>query len=73
MAPVMLTCPRTGREFSAGILTTQESLNRAGNTFAAAFCPYCLVEHRCRMQDARLVQAIPPAQWVENNRDNMPR
>jgi hypothetical protein len=66
MATVLLVCPNTGREFSTGILTDAAALGKAPDAHGLAFCPYCNVEHQWRAADARIVEALPPAQWVEN-------
>jgi hypothetical protein len=36
------------------------------NALVVAYCPHCDQEHAWRYREAEYVDAIPPAQWVEN-------
>jgi hypothetical protein len=50
----MLTCPVTGKEFSTGIETDEQSLDLIPDTVAEAFCPHCGDHHAWSVPDARL-------------------
>ncbi len=66
MGVLVIKCPVTGREFSTGIQTDAASLALMPNEVGQAKCPYCLTKHSWRPLDARLVDGLPPADWVEN-------
>jgi len=71
MTAVLLMCPKTGREFSAGILTDGLALGRTPDAHGVAFCPYCRRVHQWRAGDALIVEALPAAQWVDNARPSV--
>ena len=66
MGVLVIKCPNTGREYSTGIQTDWVTLARMDNPILTAQCPYCRIEHSWRPDDAKIVDAIPPADWIEN-------
>ena len=68
MSVVMLVCQATEREFSSGILTDEFSFRSLPDVEAEARCPHCADTHSWRPSQARLVDAIPPGQWVNSHR-----
>jgi hypothetical protein len=68
MGVLVIKCQVTGREFSTGIQTDADSLAKMRNEVSSARCPYCLTEHSWRPLDAKLVDAIPSADWIENQK-----
>ena len=65
MGVLLVLCPRTGREFSTGIQLDELTFRMLAGTMCTAYCPYCRAEHRWTPREARFVEAVPPAQWVE--------
>jgi hypothetical protein len=65
MGVLLVLCPETGMEFSTGIQLDEVTFRMLTTTLSAAYCPYCRVEHRWTPREARYVESIPPAQWVE--------
>ena len=51
---MMLTCPVTGKEFSTGIETDEQSLDLIPDTVAQSFCPHCGTSHAWSKLDVRL-------------------
>ena len=51
---LLITCPVTGKEFSTGIETDEQSLDLIPDTVASSFCPHCGDEHAWSKFDARL-------------------
>ena len=51
---LMIRCPETGKEFSTGIETDQQSLDLIPATVAQALCPYCGGNHTWSKREARL-------------------
>ena len=68
MGVLVIKCPVSGRELSTGIQTNANTFARMKNVTAQTRCPYCLTEHSWRPLDAKLVDAIPPADWIENQK-----
>ena len=68
MGVLIIKCPVSGREFSTGIQTDADSFARMKNEATQTRCPYCLTEHSWRPLDAKLVDAIPPSDWIENQK-----
>ena len=68
MGVLVIKCHVTGREFATGVHTDAESLAKMRNEVSSARCPYCLTEHSWRPLDAKLVDAIPRADWIENQK-----
>ena len=66
MGVIVIKCQVTGREFSTGIQADADSLAQMPNVVSSARCPYCLVQHSWRPLDAKLVDALPPVDWIEN-------
>ena len=66
MGVLIIKCPVTGRELSTGVQIDADSFARMPNAVASARCPHCRSEHSWRPRDAKLVDVIPPAEWVEN-------
>jgi hypothetical protein len=65
MGVLLILCPETGREFSTGIQLDEVTFRMLTGTLSTAYCPYCRVEHRWTPREARFVESIPAAQWVE--------
>src|SRR5262245_35049659 len=63
---VPITCPKTGRQFSTGLLTDKPLLNGVFDVESTAHCPYCNEDHKWHPSEARYVEALPPQDWVEN-------
>jgi hypothetical protein len=70
MASIVIECPKTNREFSTGIIIDQASFEVLRNVPARARCPHCGQEHEWRKRDVRLVEAIPAAEWIENQKQH---
>jgi len=68
MGVLVIKRPVSGRELSTGIQTDANTFARMKNVTAQTRCPYCLTEHSWRPLDAKLVDAIPPADWIENQK-----
>jgi hypothetical protein len=51
---LLITCPVTGKEFSTGIETDEQSLDLIPEAVARSFCPHCGDEHPWSKLDARL-------------------
>jgi hypothetical protein len=65
MGVLMLTCPSTDREFSTGIMIDEDTFGKLPNVATKARCPHCSLTHTWWPREARLVDGIPPDQWVE--------
>ena len=72
MGVLLISCPTTGREFSTGIQLDEVTFRMLTNAASTACCPYCRQEHRWTPREAKFVDAIPPAQWVERFRSPDP-
>ena len=68
MGVLLVSCPRSGREFSTGIQLDEATFRMLTAASCTAYCPYCRAEHRWNPREARFVESIPPAQWVEGFR-----
>jgi hypothetical protein len=68
MGVLIIKCPTTGREYSTGIQTDWDTFIRMQTNIFQAHCPYCKSEHSCRADEAKLVDAIPPSDWIENQK-----
>ena len=66
MGVLLIKCPNTGRQFSTGIYVDAETLARVPQEFTHTRCPYCKSDHTWLPREASLVEAIPPADWIEN-------
>lgn len=66
MGVLLIKCPNTGREFATGIHVDADTLSRVPQEFTHTHCPYCKVEHSRLPREAKLVDAIPPGDWIEN-------
>ena len=51
---LLITCPVSGKEFSTGIETDEQSLDLIPDTVARSFCPHCGDEHPWSTLDVRL-------------------
>jgi hypothetical protein len=58
----MVTCPATGKEFSTGIETDEQSLDLIPTTVAQALCPHCGTDHSWSKLEARLSETGAPAE-----------
>jgi len=66
MGVVVIKCPNTGRELSTGIQVDSSTFARMPNEVMETRCPHCRTKHSWRPRDAKFVDALPPADWVEN-------
>jgi len=57
---VLVICPKTGREFSTGLITDKPLLNGPHDVEAIAHCPYCNEDHKWHPSEARYLEALPP-------------
>jgi hypothetical protein len=60
VALLMLKCSSTGREFSTGIHTDEDSLRRLPDTVTKIACPHCGMLHSWRPHEAWLADVILP-------------
>jgi hypothetical protein len=60
MGVLMVACPATGKEFSTGISTDEETFNSLPNIAIKAACPHCGRVHRWWPKEARLVDLVDP-------------
>jgi hypothetical protein len=65
MGVLLITCPRTGKEFSTGIQADRETAGGLPKVSMQSRCPFCQTDHSWNAQDARYVDAIPPSDWIE--------
>lgn len=72
MGVLLISCPTTGREFSTGIQLDEVTFRMLTNTLSTAYCPYCRQEHRWTSPEAKVVESIPPAEWIERMRSPDP-
>jgi hypothetical protein len=70
MAAIVITCPECGRVHPTGIQTDKASFDCIPFFVAHIECPYCARIYAWAKPDARLVQNLPPDQWIENLRSN---
>jgi hypothetical protein len=63
---VVIRCPTTWREFSTDIQVDAETLARVPQELTHTHCPYCKAQHSWLPLEAKLVDAIPPGDWIEN-------
>jgi hypothetical protein len=73
MGVLLVSCPETGREFSTGIQLDEATFRMLTAALSTAYCPYCRAEHRWSPREARLVEAIPPREWVESFQPAAPK
>ena len=59
---LMVICPVTGKEFSTGIETDEQSLDLIPTTVAQAQCPHCGANHSWSKLEARLSETGAPAE-----------
>jgi hypothetical protein len=68
MGVLIIKCPNTGRDISTGIETDKDTFAAMPNDVVETRCPHCRTKHSWRPRDARLIDAIPPCDWIENQR-----
>lgn len=66
MGVLLIKCPTTGHEFSTGIHVDADTLSRVPQELTHTHCPHCRSEHSWFPRQAKLVDAIPPSDWIEN-------
>jgi hypothetical protein len=66
MGVLVIKCPNTGRELSTGIQVDSSTFARMPNEVMETRCPHCRTKHSWRPRDAKFVDALPPAGWIEN-------
>jgi hypothetical protein len=62
MGILVLKCPTTGRDFSTGIHTDEDSFKKLPDTVTKATCPHCGQAHSWWTREARLSDKIEPSQ-----------
>ena len=72
MGVILITCPNTGVEFSTGIHADADTFNSLADVLVRSHCPHCGLQHNWWKREARLVDSIEPAQWVEAKRHPWP-
>jgi hypothetical protein len=65
MGVLLISRPKTGREFSTGIQLGAMTFKKLTAALSTAFCAYCRAEHLWTAREARFVEAIPERRWVE--------
>ena len=60
MGMLMLKCRTTGREFSTGIYTDEETFQKLPNTVTKAACPHCGQLHGWWTREARVSEGNDP-------------
>ena len=68
MSVLVIKCPVSGRDFSTGIQTDWDTFVRMRQNLLHSRCPHCKSEHSWRPDDGRLVDAIAPSEWIENQK-----
>lgn len=68
MGVLMITCPHTAREFATGIQLDEQTFDRLPDVLARSGCPHCGLHHTWWKREARFVESIAPARWVEAQR-----
>ena len=66
MGVLLIRCPSTGREFSTGIHVEPETFSRLPQKPGNTRCPHCRSVHFWLPQEAKFMEAIAPADWIEN-------
>lgn len=66
MGVLVLRCVMTGKEFSTGIETPETDIEKLPDVMTSSHCPHCKLQHRWWTRDARIVNAIRPSDWIEN-------
>ena len=66
MGVLVVKCHVTGRDFSTGVHTDADTFARMKNEVMQSRCPHCMSEHSWRPLDAKLIDALSPADWIEN-------
>lgn len=72
MGVLLITCPNTGREFSTGIHADADTFNSLPDVLVQSHCPHCGLQHNWWKREARLMDSIEPAQWIEAMRGPWP-
>jgi hypothetical protein len=68
LGALVIKCANTGREFSTGIQADWDTLARMDNPVLRALCPFCRMEHTWRPDEAKIVDALSPDDWIENQK-----
>jgi hypothetical protein len=66
MGVIVLRCHMSGKEFSTGIETAETDIKSLPDVLTSSRCPDCKLEYRWWTHEARIVSAIPPSGWIEN-------
>ena len=61
MGVLMIRCPATGREISAGIEADASRFRASAVFFARSYCEYCRTQHEWFAQDAWVCESPPAA------------
>jgi hypothetical protein len=68
MGRLMLRCPMTDRNFSAGEDTDTETLGLVSEATITAHCPYCGLDHSLTPREAWLAESIPLTEQIASVR-----
>jgi hypothetical protein len=68
MGRLMLRCPMTHRNFSAGINTDTETLGLVPEAAITAHCPYCGLDHSLTPLEAWLAESVPLTEQIASMR-----
>jgi hypothetical protein len=66
MGTLVIKCPNTGRDIATGVQVDSSTFARMPNEVLETRCPHCRTKHSWRPRDAKFVEALPPADWIEN-------
>ena len=68
MGVLVIKCPNTGRDVATGIQVDSATFARMPNEVTETRCPHCRTKHSWRPRDAKYVEALPPGDWIENQK-----
>ena len=66
MGVMLIKCPKTGLDLSTGILTDIVTFSRIPQVPSQTACPHCGSVHFWMPRETKLVETIPPRDWIEN-------
>jgi hypothetical protein len=61
MGVLVLTCPKTSKDYSTGIFVEKDDLDRLPNALLPSRCPHCGRVHHWWQHEARYVDDAPSA------------
>jgi hypothetical protein len=72
MGVLLFRCPRTGKTFSTGIQVDGSAVQELPQVLTSSACPHCGSEHHWWTREATVAEAIPPSEWIENQKPPQP-